>query len=236
MKLPSLFKHNSLCDLRLSVMTIIIFAAGASGGWAKDQLPFGAAKIIFELNSTAHDLGIQVSLDGEPWRKIKVVDPKGRTMVEIQTKGRLKKFGLTELFAESNEPNFADMSQEDILALFPEGEYKFFGKTVGMATLTHGLPDGPVINSAIGGVVDPNNAVVSWTAVITPAGINIVGYQVIVEGGGPFRTFDAILPAATQVTVPPEFFEPGTEYNFEVLAIEESGNQIITEGVPFMTP
>jgi hypothetical protein len=31
------------------------------------------------------------------------------------------------------------------------------------------------------------------------------------------------------VTVPAELLEPGTEYGFEVLAIEEGGNQTITE-------
>jgi hypothetical protein len=30
--------------------------------------------------------------------------------------------------------------------------------------------------------------------------------------------------------VPEEFLEDGTEYKFEVLAIEASGNQTITEG------
>ncbi len=31
------------------------------------------------------------------------------------------------------------------------------------------------------------------------------------------------------MTVPPEFMDPGTEYKYEVLAIEASGNQTITE-------
>lgn len=34
------------------------------------------------------------------------------------------------------------------------------------------------------------------------------------------------LPASiTQIEIPEEFFEPGTDYLWEVLAIEESGNQ-----------
>jgi len=206
-------------------------------GWAA-QIPFDQAKIIFELNFTAQDLGIQVSLDGEPWKSIKVVRPNGHTLLEVEGKGSLKKFGLTELFLESNEPNFADMSKAEILALFPAGEYKFFGRTVegdrlvGTATLTHNIPDGPVIVSPLpSDVVDPNNTVITWNAVTTPAGIQIVGYQVIVEGGNPSRTFDVNLPGtATSVTVPPEFLEPGTAYIFEVLAIEIGGNQTITEG------
>ena len=32
-------------------------------------------------------------------------------------------------------------------------------------------------------------------------------------------------PEATSVTIPPEFLDPGTEYELEILAIEESDNQ-----------
>jgi hypothetical protein len=31
------------------------------------------------------------------------------------------------------------------------------------------------------------------------------------------------------VTIPSEYFDPGTEYKLEVLAIEASGNQTLTE-------
>ena len=223
-------------------MVALILTAAAPEGWAA-QIPFSKAKIIFEFNSTAKDLGIQVTLDGDPWNEIWIKDPKGRTILEVEGSGSLKNFGLTELFAESNEPNFADMSKAEILARFPAGVYRFYGNTVegdrlvGTATLTHNLPDGPVILSPLGGVVDPANTVVSWNAVTTPPGINIVGYQVIVERADALRTFDIKLPGtATSVTVPPEFFEPGTQYKFEVLAIEAGGNQTITEGVPFQTP
>ena len=219
------------------LLGLVCFLVFSIEGWAA-QIPFAKAKIIFEFNSTGQDLGIQVSLDGEPWKNIKVVSPNGRILLEVEGKGTLKKFGLTELFVESNEPSFDEVPREDILALFPAGEYKFFGKTVegdklvGTATLTHNIPDGPVIVSPLqGDVVDPNNTVINWNAVTTPLGINIVGYQVIVEGGNPSRTFDVNLPGtATSVTVPLEFLEPGTAYLFEVLAIEIGGNQTISEG------
>ena len=236
-------RHRHMLSVFLVGMVALILTAAAPEGWAA-QIPFSKAKIIFEFNSTGQDLGIQVSLDGDPWNEVKIVDPNGRTILEVEAKGRLKTFGLTELFAESNEPNFEDVSKEEILARFPEGVYKFFGKTTegdtlkGTAKLTHNIPDGPEIASPLeGDVVDPNNTFISWNAVTTPLGINIVGYQVIVERTDALRTFDVKLPAtATQVTVPPEFLEPGTQYKFEVLAIEKGGNQTITEGGPFETP
>jgi hypothetical protein len=68
--------------------------------------------------------------------------------------------------------------------------------------------------------------------VVRPAGIEIGGYQVIVELPEPLRVFSVDLPASvTSVTVPPEFLRPGAEYKFEVLAIARGGgrNQTITE-------
>jgi hypothetical protein len=64
--------------------------------------------------------------------------------------------------------------------------------------------------------------------------IEIIGYQVIVETEDPrrladVRVFNADVPASvTSVTVSPGFLAPDTEYDFEVLAIEEGGNQTIT--------
>ena len=228
----------------------IFWAAVATDGLAA-QLPFSKAMIIFEFNSSGPDLGIQVSLDGEPWSEIKIVDPQGRAILEIEAAGRLKKFGLTELFAESNEPNFIeDVPAQEILDRFPAGVYKFFGKTVegdrlaGEATLTHAIPDGP---SAVSAQVISGNRVISWVAPpavssLTGLPVAIVGYQVIVERadndqlGAATRIFDVKLPAVTSVTVPPQFLESGRQYKFEVLAIEAGGNQSITEGVPFQTP
>jgi hypothetical protein len=52
---------------------------------------------------------------------------------------------------------------------------------------------------------------------------------VLIDGGN--LNFDVIMSAdlGTTLTVPAELLEPGTEYEFEVLAIAENGNQTITE-------
>ena len=88
---------------------------------------------------------------------------------------------------------------------------------VGTATLSHKVPDAPVIVSPQPG--ETVNAalpvVIDWNPVSDPRGGKITGYQVIVG------SFSVTLPATkTHVTVPPEFLDPGTEYLFEVLAIE----------------
>ncbi len=59
----------------------------------------------------------------------------------------------------------------------------------------------------------------------------IVGYQVIVEQEDPLlRVFSAdVPPDVTSIVIPASFMVPGVEYKFEVLAIEESGNQTLSE-------
>jgi hypothetical protein len=214
--------------------------------------------IIIETNHTDGDAGIQIFLDGEAWNKIQIKDPNGKKIFDIKGKGNLKKFGLTELFLESEEPNYLEVGEDaitlqEILDLFPEGEYEFRGKTVekdkltGTATLSHVLPCAPneatLTPSKI--IVDapPTPLVITWdhvtevlnnaTGVDCIAGApNVTTYQVIVENVDTGDEFSVFLPAVlgvNQATVPAEFLVDGTDYKFEVLAIAANGNQTITE-------
>lgn len=227
-----------------------------------DEIPFSKAKMIIEFNSTANegvgDIGIQVLLDGEPWQSVEMESPSGKKILDITASRSLRKQGLTELFFESSEPALDEVPLASFLAHFPEGKYEFEGKTIdgieieGEAIFTHVIPAGPVIVSpGEGDVVDPNNLVIEWKPVtekIAGSGeseLIIVAYQVIVERtdndqlGAARRIIDIKLPATSdpiqRVTIPPKFLESGTEYKFEVLAIEAGGNQTISEGGPFVT-
>lgn len=201
------------------------------------QIPFSEARIIIEFNATDQDVGIQIFLDAEGWEEVEVFGPNGAMIFDVSAEGSVGELGVTELFFESEEPSLDDLPLAEFLALFPAGEYRFMGKTVegdrltGTATLTHAIPDGPVLVSPEeNAVVDRNRTVVRWNPVADPPGSRIVQYEVIVEREDPLRTFSAKVPATvTSVTVPPEFLEPGTEYKFEVLAVEQGGNQTIRE-------
>jgi hypothetical protein len=224
-----------------------------------EEIPFSDAQIRIEVNATDGDAGLQIFLDGEAWKQIRIEDPNGRLVFEVDNFGKLRRLGSTELFMESNEPDFQeDMSLPQILKLLPAGVYDFEGTTIegeeleGEAELTHDLPCGPEVTSpGDGDTLDPDAPVIiAWEPVTNKldtasatgecgdsTNIEIIAYEVIVEleGAEPPQKLDIILPAgATQVTVPSELMVPGGEYKFEVLAIEESGNQTITEGF-FMT-
>ncbi|MGH9786873.1 MAG: hypothetical protein ACRD88_22105, partial [Terriglobia bacterium] len=193
------------------------------------------SRIYIEYNSSANDLGFHVSLDGQNWETLKIVNPSGTTIFEVAGKGGYEGLGLTELFFEGAEPNLDEFPLEDLLARFPEGKYKFIGVAVGGAGLTgtgmlsHAVPAGPSVSAE----VDDDTVVIRWSPVTGPAEIlpdedvDIVGYQVIVG------SFQVTLPASsTEVTLPQEFVESLAqgEQAYEVLAIEASGNQTITEG------
>ncbi len=200
------------------------------------EVQLSIAKIYWEYNATANDLGVHVSLDGEDWKQLRIENPKGLTLFEVKGMGPYKEFGMTELFFEGAEPSLDDVPLEVLLAKFPEGEYEFEGKTVDGAEIEgedlfdHDIPAGPDVFSSIG---SNNFLQIDWTAVDGPPpgfpnqDIEVVAYQVIVE------SFQVTVPATVlSMTIPPEFV--GTlaagEHQFEVLAIEASGNQTLTEG------
>jgi Fibronectin type III domain len=220
------------------VAAATVASTGASAGQEQRSIPFSQAKILFELNATAQDAGIQALLDGEGWDHVTVLSPDREPLLEIEADGSVGDIGVTELFFESAEPSLADLPLEDLLAMFPEGRYRFEGTTVegqrlfGSATLSHVIPaKANVVSPAEGATTDPANTVIAWEPVTEPAGIRIAGYQVIVELSDPLRVFSVDLPSTdTSVTVPSEFLEPGTDYKFEVLAVADNNNQTIHEG------
>jgi len=224
--------------MRRPVRLLLFLLAGA----AALVVPFPAragqfeeAHLFIEYNSTDNDLGFHVFLDAEDWKSVKIVNPAGVTLVEVNGKGPYGRpgMGLSELFFEGAEPSLDEVPLNDLLALFPEGKYKFLGVTATGAKLTststfsHAVPAGPVVSTEVSG----DNIVIRWQPVTGPPPgfpnekIDIVGYQVIVE------PFQVTLPASsTEVTLPREFAQTlkAGSHGFEVLAIDASGNQTIT--------
>ena len=215
---------------------------------AQDVIPLKEAKLNIEHNATDQDTGFQGFVDSEGWKNLVFTGPDG-TVLNIDGQGSLGDLGLTELFFETVEPENAEVPIEDVLAMLPEGSYTIKGasidkgKTIGTAWLTHTIPAGPVLLSPAEGAVLPasQDLVVSWSPVdktIDGADATIIAYQLIIEKDAPPHPhmigkfgLSIYLPASTTtITIPSEFFEAGTTYNWEVLAIEESGNQTLSSG------
>ena len=227
-------RHLLLALLVLLALSATLPASTAGAG--ARTIPFADARLKIEVNATDGDAGLQVFLDGEPWRAVSLYHPDGRKLLDITAKGRLKNYGLTELFSESSEPSFDVFPLEKFKRLFPEGIYTFRGTTIdgthllSSVRLTHDIPHGPrILRPRDDAEVPRRDLVVAWRPVRTP-GVDIVGYQVVVTREEPLRVLSVDLPArARRLPVPAAFLQRGTEYKAEVLAIEKSGNQTLTE-------
>jgi hypothetical protein len=210
-------------------------------------IPLKEAKLNIEHNAKDEDTGFQGFIDSEGWNMITLTGPKGK-ILDFKATGKLGKLGLTELFFETVEPANADVPIAELLKNLPEGSYVFkgsaiesgekMGKTMGTAWLTHHIPEGPELLSPTEDAVvsAEEDLLVSWSPVdktIDGSDINIISYQLIIEKDEmPHQHMigkqglSMYLPASvTEIPIPKEFLEPDTDYKWEVLAIEESGNQ-----------
>ena len=238
----------------MALGTVLGLLMGASSAWA-DEAMFEEAFVFFELNNTDEDLGIHSKIDGDAWKKLTVTAPNGRQLLRVKAKGQLGNQGLTELFMESDEPTFDELSIADFLARFPEGDYEITGTTLegdqleSTANLRHVMP-APPENVMISGqsaaedcdadplpeVGDP--VVISWNPVTSfhpevgvPGPIEVVGYQVVVEREEPSLLVLSVdlPPNVTQLEIPAGFIALADEFKFEVLVREASGNQTAVE-------
>ncbi|MFN0133841.1 MAG: hypothetical protein ACKVW3_15095 [Phycisphaerales bacterium] len=236
--------RKTLIGSLASVGAVAVVGIGAA--WSPQppgcgEVEFARTQMYIEYNATADDVGVQVSMDGEPWKELRVYRPDGRLIMEVKGRRSLALQGFTELFFESSEPPLSQVPLPQFFARFPAGEYEFEGRTIdgreisGVAEFTHAIPEEPVvIEPANGSTQDPKDTVVSWMAVPNPASSEIVAYQVTVTQileVLPKRVFSVHVPSTVlEVTVPEEFLQYDAEYEFEVLAIERGGNQTIFAG------
>lgn len=241
----------------LSLFAATFILAGTLPAWAQDEdeLPFEVGKLFFQLNDTDGDLGIHMNADGEPWKHLSVEDPSGRRMLNIMTRGRLRRQGLTELAFESAEPQFDELDPEEFFARFPEGVYEIEGVTLegeereNEVLITHVLP-APPANLAVSGMPAPddcdegavpvvgNPVILSWGAVTEShpelgreGQIDVTRYELAVEVEEPrFLKLEVDLPPeVTQLEIPAGFIAQGEEFKFQVLVTDAGGNETSSE-------
>lgn len=244
--------------LVLAVTTMLVAGprgSGASTQAADDQpagaletkaVPIATAKLFIEYNSTDDDIGVHGAFDDHGWSRLSVFDPNGKPILAVKPQKQLKDLTVAGIFFESREPPSQEFSFEDLKRRFPEGLYQVQGTTfdgrelTGAATFTHAVPAAPsVIFPTEGAVVPIDGFAVEWedvTATVDGRPVRITGYEIIVTRernddphGFSRPVYDVhVPPDRNRLSVPAEFFEPGTAYELEVLALEESGNQTIT--------
>lgn len=223
----------------------------------EDEIEFDEAHVFFELNNTDGDLGIHALIDGEPWKRLRIEDQNEKRVLDVKVRGRLRRQGLTEIFFESAEPTFDELTPEEFFERFPEGTYEVEGITLdgdeleSETEITHAMPAPPVINTFdYDNDCDDNDfvevsppVVIGWDPVNlthpdlgSSGDITIRNYEVVVEteleiGDEEFTSILSVIvpPGVTEMTIPQEFIDQGDEFKYEVLAREESFNQTAIE-------
>lgn len=244
----------------MAAVTLLMSAAALAGSnkgkeEQEQEIPFDEASLFFELNDTDGDLGIHGLVDGDEWKKLEIEDPFERPMLDVQVTGRLRRQGLTEVFFESAEPTFDELSPKKFFQRFPEGEYEISGRTLGgdelesVVVLSHVMP-APAGNLTVSGIPAAENCdavplpsvsdpvTINWDPVtqshpeIGKAGaVEVVKYQVVVEREEPsLLVLSADLPPeVTEFEIPSGFIELGDEFKFEIVVRAANGNQTATE-------
>jgi hypothetical protein len=165
--------------------------------------------------------------------------------------------GFAEWFFESGEPKLGESGYSfgTLFDRFPDGTYTFTatpnagGQEICTADLDYVIPCAPEISASgnrglgviisweeVDQVVDTDDTTGEGSGVVCvdSEDLEIIGYKVIVEielgDDEVVKIFDVdLLADDRRVHVPPEFIALSDEFKYEVLAIEASGNQTITE-------
>ena len=215
----------------------------------------GEARLYIEHNATDQDTGVHGMFDQEGLTEACLKKPDGTPILLVDPKTQLNKLGINQFFFESREPPADKYSIAELKADFPEGRYRISGidfkgnRRVGTALFTHAIPAPPEIVSptvvseekADQNRVSPSGLTVRWrpvTQTLDGRPVDITGYEVIVtrvnfnDPNGLSRPeYDVhVPPEVTELAVPEGFLQPGTLYELEILALENSGNQTISVG------
>jgi hypothetical protein len=222
-----------------------------------EDIPFEVGELFFELNNTDGDLGIHGMVDGDEWKRLKIEDPYERRMMSVRASGRLKRQGITELFFESAEPTFDELSPKRFFKRFPEGIYEIEGITLdgeereNEVFLSHVIPAAPahVTVNGVPAAVDCDAeelpivqapVTLAWHPVVSShhelgkqGDVEVRYYEVVVEVDDTDYKSTSIIPADVNKwqVADKDFFtlsEEG-EYKFEILVRAETGNKTAME-------
>ena len=219
------------------------------------------ANLFVEDNAGDGDIGVHGYFDDHGWTELCVFDPAGTLILHVNPQGRMGDLGIAGVFFESREPEYADWDYAALKAAWPEGQYSLRAAghdgelLTGAAWFTTVLPTMPVITTPAT-VPEPDQGPlptvpvadlqIAWQPVTTSQDgrpVTIRAYQLWVNKenhednhGFSRPNFDVhVSPDTTSFVVPAAFFDPGSIYEVEVVAIEESGNQTIGGASYFAT-
>lgn len=197
---------NLIALISKAAVAGVALAAVTSPSVAARPQPFKLTNIHFETNSSACDMGIQISFDTDGITEGSVEGPNEQVVYHFRSvDGMEGTHDVTEGFQERVEPPIIDLENalgcepaedaiplNELLAAWPAGTYEFEGQSSGVefegvARLTHKIPAGPEITAPSDGAIVPHDAslLIRWNKVTRPilprlGPVEIAGYHVLV--------------------------------------------------------
>jgi hypothetical protein len=228
-------------------------APTASSSLEQGETPFEEAELFFELNDTDGDLGIHGSIDGGPWVSLTIEGPADVRLLDIISRGALRRQGMTQLFFESAEPGFDELAPAAFFRRFPEGRYEIEGvaqdgqRLESTVALSHVLP-APPDNIRLNGVPAAEDCdalplpivnapvTIDWDPVTTShpeigkrGTVRIVRYQLFVEKTDRVAFSVDLPPTVTRFTVPRGVTNLARDFKFEIIARAANLNNTAVE-------
>lgn len=153
-------------------------AMSAQVGLGQDEsLEFGEAQLYLELNHTDGDLGIHGLIDGDEWKSLEIETPTEQPLLNVWVRNSLRLQGMTEIFFESAEPPFDEVSPATFFKRFPQGIYEIEAITLdgkemeGEVKLSHVLA-GPPASIKVNGKTAAENCDAALPVVSEPVTID----------------------------------------------------------------
>lgn len=219
---------------RAIVAGMALAAAAATPATAAVPTPFKITNIHFETNSSACDMGIQISFDTNGITQGEVESPFGQPVFTLGAVPGLENTDdITEMFQERVEPPITDLesalgcepregaiSLAELLGNWPAGWYEFDGESGGQefegrARLSHKVPAGPEILAPEDGAIVAHDAnlLIRWRKVTGPilpylGPVEIVGYHVVVAD----VTVPVLAPGKTKTVLDVDLSKGETSY------------------------
>ena len=198
---------------------------------AESAEPFDTAEIYVEKNATDDDTEVVIEAVGgdDGLCHFRVIAPGGREVFRFDSTDRASG-GLREFLVESPEP-----PGDAILAAYPEGLYRFRGRTCDGQSfasadwLSHRIPAATVIMwpPADGEVDGTDGIVVEWSPV---SGIDGYILELENESVDPEQSLTVNLPAnTTRFRIPAHWIASGADYQVGVATVARDGNVVFAE-------
>jgi hypothetical protein len=213
--------------------------------------PFEQAELFLELNDTDGDLGLHAAIDGGTWTRLEIEDPRERPLLDIFTRTRLLRQGLTQLAFESAEPAFDELDPAAFFARFPEGLYEIeakaqdggeFESSVRLSHVLAAPPEAMVSGTPAAESCDASSlpqvsspVVIDWEPVTSShpdigkkGPVTIARYQFFLERDETQLSVD-LPPSVTEFEIPMALTAAPGQYKFEIIARTSTGNNTAIE-------